>query len=595
MVNNSSLGEAKQIVFDLDSQKGVTLLLASVRASDISSAHKNELRDLIFLYANGGKDQSVRITLEQKIDAYGVVPLVVLSAPTTEPLPPPPPPSAFGTSRPAPSFFAPTAPSPEPVLPATTPTVPPEVVSAPVPPASPVVPPAVVASDTPPPVATPTPVIETPQTIPTPPPAPTVTPAQPISSFPVTDQTIEQTPAPTDDYDPNRNLQRIREIKSLVNDRVGNPVNLVDINNDVGREYMSALLDAMKKLNNGSSVISAMKRLETAYLAVDKTLTEHENSITPEIPPTKTMSAAESTAAPATPSASLPVEVPRPVAEEIHSPEPPLSPIDAPMVPTPKVAEPAPAAPLPVVPTVEENVANPVLEMAESHPPVPTPPVAPRMPEVPMEPEEVAEAPINIEINKPLVKPIVLKRHEAGVVEEPLISREPIPIMPTPVKVESSWGAATDTPHNAVSKDTEESAPAKFPSLAESKIKPRTPDELPTADAIETSSVVGDSLFTKEIDSGLEQLLLEWSLFRKSGLFGTGPKGREHPLFKKVAGLQIPLLLAGRFEGATQEIKQSITDYMNGWRYEQGIIYNQGETFEHYLRRVIHHILDLQN
>jgi broad specificity phosphatase PhoE len=53
-------------------------------------------------------------------------------------------------------------------------------------------------------------------------------------------------------------------------------------------------------------------------------------------------------------------------------------------------------------------------------------------------------------------------------------------------------------------------------------------------------------------------------------------------------------LLAGRFEGATQEIKQSITDYMNGWRYEQGIIYEPGETFEHYLRRVIRHILDLQ-
>jgi hypothetical protein len=88
--------------------------------------------------------------------------------------------------------------------------------------------------------------------------------------------------------------------------------------------------------------------------------------------------------------------------------------------------------------------------------------------------------------------------------------------------------------------------------------------------------------------------LSEWSLFKKSGLFGSGAKGREHPLFKKIAGLQIPLLLAGRFEGATQEIKQSITDYMNGWRYEQGIIYMQGETFERYLRRVIKHILDLQ-
>ena len=83
-------------------------------------------------------------------------------------------------------------------------------------------------------------------------------------------------------------------------------------------------------------------------------------------------------------------------------------------------------------------------------------------------------------------------------------------------------------------------------------------------------------------------------MFKKSGLLGTGPKGIEHPLYKKIKDLQIPLLLAGRFDDATKEITQSITDYMNGWRYEQGIIYKQGETFEHYLRRVIRHIIDLQ-
>jgi hypothetical protein len=34
---------------------------------------------------------------------------------------------------------------------------------------------------------------------------------------------------------------------------------------------------------------------------------------------------------------------------------------------------------------------------------------------------------------------------------------------------------------------------------------------------------------------------------------------------------------------------------MNGWRYEQGIVYEKDETFERYLRRVIRHIIDLQN
>jgi hypothetical protein len=140
----------------------------------------------------------------------------------------------------------------------------------------------------------------------------------------------------------------------------------------------------------------------------------------------------------------------------------------------------------------------------------------------------------------------------------------------------------------------EPKASSAFASLADLKDKPKTLNDLPSSASLKTTSVAGDPLFTQEVDSGLQQLLLEWSIFKKSGLFGSGPKGREHPLFKKMATLQIPLLLAGRFEGATQEIKQSVTDYMNGWRYEQGLIYQQGETFEHYLRRVIRHILDLQ-
>ena len=119
-------------------------------------------------------------------------------------------------------------------------------------------------------------------------------------------------------------------------------------------------------------------------------------------------------------------------------------------------------------------------------------------------------------------------------------------------------------------------------------------NDLPTSDSLETSSKNGDPLFTKEVDDGLNQLLSDWTIFKKSGLFGRGAHGSEHPLFVKIKELQIPILLAGRFDGATQEIKQSITDYMNGWRYEQGIIYEQGETFEHYLRRVIRHIIDLQ-
>ena len=51
-------------------------------------------------------------------------------------------------------------------------------------------------------------------------------------------------------------------------------------------------------------------------------------------------------------------------------------------------------------------------------------------------------------------------------------------------------------------------------------------------------------------------------------------------------------VVSGRFEGVTPEIKRHMSDYMTGWRYEQGITHEMGETFEHYLRRVIRQILE---
>ena len=103
------------------------------------------------------------------------------------------------------------------------------------------------------------------------------------------------------------------------------------------------------------------------------------------------------------------------------------------------------------------------------------------------------------------------------------------------------------------------------------------------------------SLASAAVTAGLGQLLSEWSLFKSSGIFGTGPSGKDHVLYLKLAPLTMSAVIAGRFDGVTNAIKQSIADYMNGWRYEQGIVYEKDETFEHYLRRVIRHIIDLQN
>jgi hypothetical protein len=347
--------------------------------------------------------------------------------------------------------------------------------------------------------------------------------------------------------DDQQYLKRIREIKALVNEKVGNPVNLVDINNDVGREYMGALLDAMKKLNSGSSAASAMQRLEQAYVAVEKALEAHAAAPQPTPAPT-------------------PAPIPEP------------APITRPSVPPP---------PPPMAPAPAEDFSAAKTRMSAGLPP--NPPASPTLINVKAPPayEPINTAPPVAESASFLDDSPVPKTGSAYTEAAPVKITPIAPVPPRPVIEEA-------TPWIAEPKSAPPAATPQFSSLADLKEKPHTLNDLPTASSLKTTSVAGDPLFTKEVDDGLQQLLQEWPLFKKSGILGSGPKGREHPLFKKIATLQIPLLLAGRFEGATQEIKQSVTDYMNGWRYEQGLIYQQGETFEHYLRRVIRHILDLQ-
>jgi hypothetical protein len=434
-------------------------------------------------------------------------------------------------------------------------------------PAAPVPPPvAPVPVETSVPAPTPEPVLPA---APAPEPVPTPAPVPEESSIAVEPQ-----------YDAEAAAQRIRQIKSLVNEKVGNPVNLVDINNEVGREYMSALLDAMKKLNSGSSVMSAMKRLEAAFVLVEATLKAQ-----PVNPP--------AAVAPSIPVAS-PVVPPSPVFA------PPAEPVAAPIAPEVLPVEPAESLVIPREPeVVPEPVAAPIPVLAVAPEPVPVPEpeveVLPEAPVVPVPPPEVAGyAAVGAVPVAPqyAANPVPLQNVDetvppVDVTPQPASTVVPIQKVETEPIGESAWGPAADTVETPA-------VPKRTSSLAESTTKPHTLDELPSAAELASSSVAGDPLFTKEVDGGLDQLLLEWPIFKKSGLFGTGPKGHLHPLFIKIAELQIPLLLAGRFEGATQEIRQSITDYMNGWRYEQGIIYQQGETFEHYLRRVIRHILDLQ-
>lgn len=522
MVSNSSSPVGGQSVFSFDSQPEVMLLLASVRQSQLSTAEKNELRDLIFLYTNGGGDPSVRITLEQKIASHNLKPVamkVVQSSQPKKELP------TIGNFRAAPSF----------AIKVTEESV----------------------KEVPEPVAQKqVPVIEEIKVTPTP--VAVNIPVEPAPAEKVPDEVFNST---------EESLERIRKIKSLVNEQVGNPVNLVELNPDVGREYMSSLLDAMKKINSGSSAVAAMARLEESYEAVIEVI---KNSSVPKAPPVQSAPMPEPVAPPQPPAAAVPAvhianlsEVSnraRVIADEER--EAPVDPV--PVAPVPH------QVPVKVAPVVAETPSYvETAQREESAAPVDSVP----------EPVNINRVPVN----------------NAGRQVNERSSN--VPIMSTPRTTFATDGH--DEVLNPSPRDVMPAGTAAVPnaapisplsSLSSPLIKgPKSMEVSP-----EASAKSEDPLQSSDVDSGLQQLLEEWPLFQKSGLFGTGPKGREHPLFKRISSLQIPLLLAGRFEGATQEIKQSITDYMNGWRYEQGLIYEQGETFEHYLRRVIRHILDLQ-
>lgn len=303
---------------------------------------------------------------------------------------------------------------------------------------------------------------------------------------------------------------RIQEIKRAVNEKVGNPVNLISQHETIGREYMNALLDAMKKVNGGSpsDVRNAMERLERAFKAVDGSAVHTEKN---------------------------------PTATETPSPEPEL-----------KESEPLHQATSGSAPSMHQEVSGSVPT---------TPPSASR----PMRMSSVKET-LNIESDS------AQRQHEEEAPPAQAVEPTAIPLMHQEV----------EKAVHSVAKEKQVQDLLRLNRLKEAQSKKAQ---------VDTQISAMDPLMTPEVTNGLDQLLSEWSHFKSSGIFGTGPSGRDHPLYKKIGNLTMAAVIAGRFDGATPAIKQSITDYMNGWRYEEGIIHEHGETFEHYLRRVVHHIL----
>lgn len=414
--------------------------------------------------------------------------------------------------------------------------------------------------------------------------------------------------------------QRILAIKRSINDRVGNPVNLVEADREIGQEYMAALLDAIKQSSGaGGRVGSAMERLEAVYRRAE------------ELFASGTIAAAQDDAKGVPPpSPTPPLPSPAPSVQSVETPkrvpEPP-APARTPVSESSPQPVPKPSAP-PVPPKREEtSTEEPVAPPAASVPPrsaagertVPLRTMS-TAPDPSITPPHHTEAPVSQPDARPAAPRVPQKQpvESASVAPSPNPMRpaatKPIPTAPVPSAPERPRNAspapapqrssllhsladmpvrkpvATKPP--VATQREPGTTPRPYAPQPETVAPPHIPENAPIPPQPEP--VEESALTDEKVEAGLEQLLSEWKLFRSSGLFGTGPHGSDHPLYKKLARLPLAAVIAGRFEGATPEIKRVIADYMNGWRYEYGIVHKMEEHFEHYLRRVVAVILRMQ-
>ena len=381
-------------------------------------------------------------------------------------------------------------------------------------------------------------------------------------------------------------IDRIREIKRFVNSKIGNPVNLVDLDNQIGRAYMTALLAAMQSVNNetGRAGTEEMAELEKIFTQVQTILLQSQEEKSPEKGTQLSDSTLIAQQADISQKHALvkPSQVDKKGAINTRLDEqkesrvqqesanlPPLQPNDTNPYLTKDVDQ-----------SESENLtsaSNATTERSQEDTPVSVPVVG-----IDKQTDTLKriQTPSEVRVESPPPQ-----QTSQSLASEPLQQDlEPAPPNtatnngPGPISAAANKRQNSSTTHRSVAQDTKQSIDAQL-------------EELDAAAAAQ-NKYSGDPHYAPEVEMGLDQLLMEWSLFKSSGLFGTGPNGREHPLFKKLAPLMVNDILLGRFDGSRPEIIQSITDYMNGWRYEQGIVYQSGETFEAYLRRVIRYIID---
>ncbi len=368
-----------------------------------------------------------------------------------------------------------------------------------------------------------------------------IPPAQEVSSEPIT-------PAHTTVEVVHRSLEehriRITEIKRAVNEYIGNPVALMSLSDDVGKKYMSALLGALKSTSAGGdgNADGAMATLESAYgLLVATSKSKDEKEV-------KIISSNDTDA---------------------HSESTPVKETDAP--------------PQEVIEDKQETVSIPVSDS---------------IPNISLDVQETNKAP-DVPVEE---------------IKDVAVVKEAVHAQPTRHDILRSGFKKSDNAISSVVRsvqqkkyvERESSAPlvvetADIPKIEEMispDINPQPRRKIISEDekkVIEKVAVKQSELYSTEITTMLETLLHEWSVFSGSGIFGTGPGGTLHPLFKTLSQLSMGEVVAGRFEGSDPKILKIIKQYIDAWRHEQGITYTLNETFEHYLRRVVQRILKRQN
>lgn len=246
----------------------------------------------------------------------------------------------------------------------------------------------------------------------------------------------------------------------------------------------------------------------------------------------------------------------------------------------------------------------------------PSPQVVPEIPQATVSPELVMpEVPVAPAVTPPSAAPMPegMDQYREVIDDAPKTAIPPTP--PTPRVINDTYREAIDAiveeeaPLPALPEIPPPPPPApQEPPISEQVgfggVAPEVPDLPPPPPMPETGAqpqsmvaeaqsimAASDPRMSPEVTKGLEQLLSEWDIFASSGFLGFGSGGVEHPIYKKIRGLPIAAVMAGRWDGSNEKVIQNIKMYMDGWRKERGVEALPEEKFEDYLRRVVARIL----